>query len=58
MTERRVELAELVAIMDRLREPGGCPWDREQTYQTLRGYLIEECYETAEALDREDAGAL
>ncbi|MCP3979977.1 MAG: nucleoside triphosphate pyrophosphohydrolase [bacterium] len=44
----------LVAIMDRLREPGGCPWDREQTYETLRGYLIEECYEVAEALDHDD----
>ena len=45
---------ELVAIMDRLREPGGCPWDREQTYATLRGYLIEECYEVVDALDRSD----
>jgi MazG family protein len=44
--------------MDRLREPGGCPWDREQTYESLRSYLIEECYEVAEALDRGDAGAL
>jgi MazG family protein len=49
---------DLVAIMDRLREPGGCPWDREQTYKTLRGYLIEECYEVVDALDREDLPAL
>jgi len=49
---------DLVAIMDRLREPGGCPWDREQTYQTLRGYLIEECYEVVDALDRSDLPAL
>jgi MazG family protein len=42
----------LVKIMDRLREPGGCPWDREQDYETLRSYLIEECYEVADALDR------
>ncbi len=48
----------LVAIMDRLREPEGCPWDREQSYETLRGYLLEECYEVAEALDRGDAVAL
>jgi MazG family protein len=41
----------LVAIMDRLREPGGCPWDREQTYETLRGFLLEEAYEVAEAID-------
>lgn len=45
---------DLVGIMDRLREPGGCPWDREQTYATLRGYLIEECYEVVDALDRGD----
>jgi len=45
---------DLVSIMDRLREPGGCPWDREQTYATLRGYLIEECYEVVDALDRND----
>ena len=49
---------ELVAIMDRLRDPGGCPWDREQTYATLRGYLIEECYEVVDALDRADLPAL
>jgi len=48
----------LVAIMDRLRDPGGCPWDREQTYATLRGYLIEECYEVVDALDREDLPGL
>jgi len=45
------KLETLAAIMDRLREPAGCPWDREQDYGTLRGYLIEECYEVAEALD-------
>ena len=48
----------LVAIMDRLRDPGGCPWDREQTYGTLRGYLVEECYEVAEAIDLGDRPAL
>jgi len=49
---------DLVAIMNRLREPGGCPWDREQTYATLRGFLIEECYEVVDALDRADLPAL
>jgi MazG family protein len=49
---------DLVAIMNRLREPDGCPWDREQTYATLRGYLIEECYEVVDALDRADLPAL
>jgi len=49
---------DLVAIMDRLREPGGCPWDREQTFATIRGYLIEECYEAVDALDGGDRQAL
>jgi MazG family protein len=48
----------LVKIMDRLREPDGCPWDREQDYETLRSYLIEECYEVADALDRADRADL
>ena len=53
------KLETLVAIMDRLREPGGCPWDREQTYASLRSYLMEESFEALEALDRvdEDEGA-
>jgi MazG family protein len=41
----------LVAVMSRLRSPGGCPWDREQTHGTLRTYLIEEAYEVLDALD-------
>jgi MazG family protein len=49
---------DLVAIMDRLRGPDGCPWDREQTYATLRGFLIEECYEVVDALDRQELPAL
>lgn len=49
----------LVWIMDRLRDPeDGCPWDREQDYSTLRGYLLEECYEAADAIDREDRPGL
>ncbi len=46
----------LVAVMARLRAPGGCPWDREQTHATLRTYLIEEAYEVLEALDAQDDG--
>ena len=42
---------ELVAVQARLRAPKGCPWDREQTHQTLRTYLLEEAYEVLEALD-------
>ncbi len=49
---------ELVAIMDRLREPGGCPWDREQSLQTLQGYLLEEAYETVDAASSEDPDKL
>lgn len=44
----------LVAVQARLRAPNGCPWDREQTHQTLRTYLIEEAYEVLEALDSGD----
>ncbi len=44
----------LVEVMARLRAPGGCPWDREQTHATLRTYLIEEAYEVLEAMDTRD----
>ncbi|MBZ5528214.1 MAG: nucleoside triphosphate pyrophosphohydrolase [Acidobacteriia bacterium] len=44
----------LVALQARLRAPGGCPWDREQTHSTLRTYLIEEAYEVLEALESGD----
>jgi MazG family protein len=46
--------ARLAAVMARLRAPGGCPWDREQTHSTLRTYLIEEAYEVLDALDSRD----
>ena len=51
-------LAGLVVIMDRLRDPGGCPWDREQDYASLRRFLLEECYEVVDALDRADLSDL
>jgi MazG family protein len=44
----------LAAVMHRLRAPGGCPWDREQSHESLRTYLIEEAYEVLEALDAKD----
>jgi XTP/dITP diphosphohydrolase len=44
-------LLDLVAVMDRLRSPGGCPWDAEQTHASLLQYLIEETYETVEAVE-------
>jgi len=49
---------DLKRIMDRLRGPGGCPWDREQTVASLRPYLLEECYELLEALEGSDAEAV
>lgn len=49
------ELSRLVEIMARLRDPaGGCPWDREQDFSTIRHYTIEEAYEVADAIERED----
>lgn len=51
-------LEELLDIMDRLRKPDGCPWDREQTYDSLKPYLVEEAYEVIEAIDREDYGGV
>nr|WP_054968382.1 nucleoside triphosphate pyrophosphohydrolase [Alicyclobacillus ferrooxydans] len=49
---------QLVNLVKRLREPGGCPWDQKQTHKTLRKYLIEEAYEVAEAIDNDDEFAL
>jgi tetrapyrrole methylase family protein/MazG family protein len=48
----------LVGIIARLRGPDGCPWDKEQTHQTLRGNLLSETYEVLEALDGKDAAEL
>lgn len=48
------KVLDLVAVMDRLRSPGGCPWDGEQTHQSLVKYLLEEAYETVETI--EDGG--
>jgi MazG family protein len=45
--------AEAVAIMARLRAPGGCPWDREQTFSTIRKYTLEETWEVLDAIERE-----
>src|ERR687886_1044964 len=51
-------LLDLVAVMDRLRSPGGCPWDAEQTHESLVPYLIEEAHEAAEALETGDRAAV
>jgi nucleoside triphosphate diphosphatase len=46
------QFAEAVAIMARLRAPGGCPWDREQTFDSIRKYTLEETYEVFDAIER------
>ena len=51
-------LLDVVAVMDRLRSPGGCPWDAEQTHESLVEYLVEEAYETVEAIETHDDDAL
>lgn len=48
----------LVAVMDRLRDPGGCPWDREQTLNSLAGYMLEEAHEVVEAIGTVDPDRL
>jgi ATP diphosphatase len=49
-----LEFRALVALMQRLRAPRGCPWDREQTLESLRGFVLEETYEVLDAIDRGD----
>ncbi|MCC9312025.1 MazG family protein [Kitasatospora sp. RB6PN24] len=51
-------LLDLVAVMDRLRSPGGCPWDAEQTHESLVKYLVEEAYELVEAIEEGDRATL
>ena len=51
-TGQRFERA--VAIMARLRGPGGCPWDIEQTFDSIKAYTVEETYEVLEAIDNRD----
>jgi MazG family protein len=57
-TDAAAAFARLVDLVRVLRAPGGCPWDREQTLQTLRPFVLEETYEVLEALDHDDRGAL
>src|SRR5215471_6791535 len=52
------EFARLVEIMATLRSPEGCPWDREQTIDSLKPFVLEETYELVEAIDRHDHSAL
>ncbi|HLI86850.1 MAG TPA: nucleoside triphosphate pyrophosphohydrolase [Bryobacteraceae bacterium] len=48
------QFQKLVELMARLRGPGGCPWDREQTFETIKPYTLEETYEVLDAIDRRD----
>ena len=52
------ELIRLREVMHRLRSPGGCPWDAEQTHESLLKYLLEESYEFSEAVDEKDRTAM
>ncbi len=52
------EFQTLVDIVARLRAPGGCPWDREQTHESLKRNLLEEAHEALEAIDEDDPGVL
>ena len=54
----RFDFGPLTDIMRQLREPGGCPWDRVQTPESLRKHVLEEAYEVVEAIDAKDAGLL
>lgn len=52
MIKERYEYQDLLKIMEKLRSPDGCPWDREQDHETLKKYLLEETYEVLEAIDQ------
>ncbi|HEX9308460.1 MAG TPA: nucleoside triphosphate pyrophosphohydrolase [Anaeromyxobacter sp.] len=54
MSRAQAAIERLLSIMERLRGPQGCPWDREQTLKTLRPYVLEETYEVLEAIDAGD----
>jgi len=56
MTESHLQ--QLVAVMDQLRSPGGCPWDAEQTHESLLKYLLEESYEFIDAVEKNDRAAM
>jgi len=51
-------LQRLVEVMDRLRSPGGCPWDAEQTHESLIKYLLEESYEFIDAIETDDRAGM
>ncbi len=56
LQRERHDFFDLLQIMEKLRAPDGCPWDREQTHESLRPYLLEEAYEAVSAIDEKDMG--
>ena len=55
---QKKDFYEFCEIIEKLRAPDGCPWDREQTHESLKKHLIEEAYEAADAIDTSDDAAL
>ena len=59
MTQSRYQLDDLLTIMSRLRDPEqGCPWDKKQTFASIVPYTLEEAYEVADSIERQDLEAL
>ena len=58
INKQSYEFGDLLRVMEALLAPDGCPWDREQTHDSLKRYMIEEAYETLEAIDAGDAAML
>lgn len=57
-TDGKYSVSQLLKIMETLRSPDGCPWDKEQTHKSIRNDALEEAYEVADAIDNDDAAAL
>lgn len=55
---KRYDIDDLLNIINRLRQPDGCPWDRVQTHESIKNGLIEECYEVVDAIEKNDFDAL
>ena len=58
LSKDRYDFEDFKAIVEYLRAPDGCPWDREQTHESMKQNLIEECYEVIEAIDNKDTDNL
>jgi tetrapyrrole methylase family protein/MazG family protein len=55
MSNKKYSFEDFIGIMERLIAPDGCPWDRVQTHESLKRYMLEECYEAMEAIDNNDS---